>query len=287
MLAAPLPTLPTPETSTAPLAPIEYDDTTRSALTRELFARLSQVTDPVDRRPIIERIATVNLQIADALAQRYAARGLALDDLVQEARVALVRVVDSFDPTLGHDFLSYAVPSILGTLRKQFRDTGWSVRPPRRVQEAQQAINKARPDLVQELGREPTVAEVTRRVGLDEETVIEALAADSCYAPASLDRPVGGVDAAEAGGRTLGSTLGTVDDELDRSETRLALAPLLGRLSERDQLVIRLRFFEELTQREVGDAIGVTQMQVSRILTRIFATLREQLGDVPAEYLAA
>ncbi len=287
MLSATLPVQADPDLSGEPLTPIEYDDATRAAMTRDLFDRLLEVEDPGERQRIVHDIAIVNLQVADALAQRYAARGLALDDLVQEARLALVRVVESFKPGLGHDFLSYAVPSILGTLRKQFRDTGWAVRPPRRVQEAQQAINKARPDLVQALGREPTIAEVTERLGLDMETVIEALSADGCYAPASLDRPVGIGDDADAGARTLGATLGDVDDSLSRCETRLALAPLLRRLPERDQLVIRLRFVEEMTQREVGDAIGVTQMQVSRILTRIFATLREQLGDVPVEELAA
>ena len=277
-----------PTIGTDLLHPAEYDDTTRAALTRELFARLSADPDDLERRRLIDQIATVNLQVADALAQRYAARGLPLEDLTQEARLALVRVISSFKPDLGNDFLSYAVPSILGTLRKQFRDTGWSVRPPRRVQEAQQAINKARPDLLQEFGREPTVKEVTERLGIDEETVIEALGADGCYAPASLDRPLSAAaDGDESGGRTLGSTLGGDDPSLQRSETRLALAPLIARLPERDQLVLRLRFVEELTQREVGEAIGVTQMQVSRILARIFATLREELGDIPLEDLAA
>lgn len=270
-----------------PLIPAEYDDATRASLTRELFERLSLATDPAERSTLIDQIATVNLQVADALAQRYAARGLALDDLTQEARLALVRVVSTFKPDLGHDFLSYAVPSILGALRKQFRDTGWTVRPPRRVQEAQQAINKARPAMVQDLGREPTIPEVCERLDLTEETVVEALAADGCYAPASLDRPIGGGEDADAGSRTLGSTLGGTDISLQRCETRLALAPLISGLSERDQLVLRLRFVEELTQREVGEVIGVTQMQVSRILSRILATLRDQIGEVPAEELAA
>lgn len=283
MLAAT--SLPIP-VSADPLVPVEFDDETRGAYTRELFDRLSRCQDPGERAGILEAITTVNLQVADALAQRYAARGLPLEDLVQEARLALVRVVDSFKPELGHDFLSYAVPSILGSLRKQFRDTGWSVRPPRRIQEAQQAITRARPDLVQDLGREPTVRELSDRLGLEEETVIEALGAAGCYAPASLDRPLGPV-ADGADPRTLASTLGADDLALARCETRLALAPLVAGLSERDRRVLQLRFVEELTQREVGERIGVTQMQVSRILTRIFDTLREQLGEMPLEALAA
>lgn len=271
-----------------PLTPIEYDDATRSQLTRVLFERLSCCEDPDAHAAIVEEITTVNLQVADALAQRYAARGLALDDLVQEARLALVRVVESFKPDLGHDFLSYAVPSILGSLRKQFRDTGWAVRPPRRVQEAQQAINRVRPDLLQDLGREPTVEELADRTGLEHETVVEALSADGCYAPTSLDAPVGGsAESADPRGRSLGATLGAEDAELGRCEIRVALNPLLRRLAPRDREVLRLRFVEGLTQREVGEAIGVTQMQVSRILARIFATLRSELGEVPTADLAA
>lgn len=268
------------------LTAVEYDDTTRAALTEELFSRMRSCAGE-ERDALLDRVITVNLQIADALAQRYAARGLATEDLVQEARLALVRAADGFRPDLGHDFLSYAVPSIVGTLRKQFRDVGWSVRPPRRVQEAHQAISRARPDLVQELGREPTVAELAERTGVGEETVIEALTADGCYAPASLDRPLDSAEPGDARVRTLGATLGEEDVELDRCEIRIALRPLLRRLPARDREVLRLRFVEGLTQREVGEAIGVTQMQVSRILSRILATLRAQLGEMPAESLAA
>jgi RNA polymerase sigma-B factor len=270
-----------------PLTPTEYDDASRAALTAQLFEQLAEVSGPGERTRVLDEITRVNLQVADALAQRYATRGLPLDDLIQEARLALVRVVAGFRPELGHDFLSYAVPSIVGTLRKQFRDTGWMVRPPRRVQEAQQSITRARPDLVQELGREPTVSELVAGTGLEEETVIEALTADGCYAPASLDRPMTGDDLGDPRARTLGEVLGGEDTDLSRCEIRVALRPLLSSLPARDREVLRLRFFEGLTQREVGEVIGVTQMQVSRILTRIFATLREQLGEVPASELAA
>lgn len=271
-----------------PLTPTEYDDATRSARTHELFARLCTCRGKADRAALVEEITTINLQVADALAQRYSARGLPLDDLIQEARLALVRVVETFKPDLGHDFLSYAVPSILGSLRKQFRDQGWAVRPPRRVQEAQQALNRVRPDLLQDLGREPTVNELRDHTGLDEDTVVEALSADGCYAPTSLDAPVvASADASDSRTRALGATLGCEDVELARCEIRVALGPLLRRLPQRDREVLRLRFAEGLTQREVGEAIGVTQMQVSRILARIFATLREELGEMPTADLAA
>lgn len=259
----------------------ELDDRTRSTRTKDLFEERSATDEPQRRRQLAEEIVTINLQVADSLAQRYSARGLPLEDLVQEARLALVRVVESFRPEYGHDFLSYAVPSILGALRKQFRDSGWTVRPPRRIQEAQQSINQSRADLLQELGREPRVSELAERLDLDEDTVIEALSADGCYTPASLDRPVGGDSDAEPGGRTLGSVLGGEDPDFASCEARVVLKPLLERLEERDRTVLRLRFVDGLTQREVGEEIGVTQMQVSRILSRIFNTLREEVGEVP------
>lgn len=269
-------------TSTTTLAPPEeLDDRARSTRTKQLFEERSGTDDPQERRRLMEEIVTVNLPVADSLAQRYSARGLPLDDLVQEARLALVRVVESFRPEYGHDFLSYAVPSILGALRKQFRDSGWTVRPPRRIQEAQQAINQTRSDLLQELGREPRVSELAEVLDLDEETVIEALSADGCYTPASLDRPVGTDGDSDAGARTLGSVLGGEDPDFASCEARVVLKPLLSKLEDRDRTVLRLRFVDGLTQREVGEQIGVTQMQVSRILSRIFNTLRDEVGEVP------
>jgi RNA polymerase sigma-B factor len=272
MLSVNTPSLFTPE---------EIDDRTRSARTKELFERRSATEDPDERQLLLEEIVTLNLSVADSLAQRYSARGLAIEDLVQEARLALVRVVESFRPEYGHDFLSYAVPSILGALRKQFRDSGWTVRPPRRIQEAQQAINQGRSDLLQQLGREPRVSEIAVALDLEEETVIEALSADGCYTPASLDRPVGGDADSEPGSRTLGSVLGGYDPDFDSCEARVVLRPLISQLSARDRKVLQLRFFDGLTQREVGERIGVTQMQVSRILSRIFATLRDEVGEMP------
>lgn len=259
----------------------EVDDRTRSSRTKELFEERASTKDPEVRRQLLDELVTLNLPVADSLAQRYSARGLPLEDLVQEARLALVRVVESFRPEYGHDFLSYAVPSILGALRKQFRDSGWTVRPPRRIQEAQQAINQSRSDLLQQLGREPRVSELAETLNLDQETVIEALSADGCYTPASLDRPVGGESDGDAGARTLGSVLGSDDPDFASCEARVVLRPLLARLEPRDRTVLKLRFVDGLTQREVGEAIGVTQMQVSRILSRIFDTLREEVGEVP------
>lgn len=264
-----------------PLTRHESDDRARSVRTRELFEERAACGDEEGRHRLAEEIVTLNLPVADSLAQRYAARGLPLEDLVQEARLALVRVVGSFRPEYGHDFLSYAVPSILGALRKQFRDSGWTVRPPRRIQEAQQAINQARSDLLQLLGREPRVRELAAQLAIDEDTVVEALSADGCYSPASLDRRIGGENDDEGAGRTLGSVLGEEDASFASAEARVVLRPLISQLGDRDRRVLRLRFVDGLTQREVGQEIGVTQMQVSRILSRIFDTLRDEVGEVP------
>lgn len=271
-----MPTLPT-STPTPDRVGSSVDD--RADRTRKLFAEVGHAHDE-ERQRIRDELVLINLPVADALARRYAARGLALDDLTQVARLSLVRVVPQFRPEFGRDFLTYAVPSILGALRRHFRDTAWTVRPPRRVQEAQQALRQVRPDLVQRLGREPTVAEVCAESGLDEETVVEALTVDGCFTPASLDRVVG--PGGEHDSSPLGDLLGAEDPELERCEARVLIAPLLGDLEARDRRVLRLRFVEGLTQREVGERIGVSQMQVSRILTRVLADLRSRLGELDA-----
>jgi RNA polymerase sigma-B factor len=248
----------------------------RAELTTALFAESSACQDPEARRALLHEIVTLNITVADSIAHRYAGRGIAAEDLRQEARLALVRAADAFEVSLGSSFLAYAVPCIVGTLRKQFRDQGWAVRPPRRVQEAHQAINRARPELAQELGREPTITELAERTGVEQDTVVEALASAESYTAVSLDAPIPSRD---AGAADFGSLFGELDPEFGRTELRLALAPLVAGLSERDQTVLHLRFVEGLTQREVGEQIGVSQMQVSRILTRIYSTLRQGLAD--------
>lgn len=232
-----------------------------------------------DRRKVLDELIEVNLQVADSLASRYAARGIPVDDLVQVARLALIKAVRNFRPEMGGDFLSYAVPCIRGELRRHFRDAGWMVRPPRRVQEAEYRVNDGRASLAQVLGREPNATEIADEVGLDEATVLEVLSLDGCFTPDSLDktRPAG-----DAGTSSLSDRLGTLEEGYAHSETRAVLAPLLDRLGERDRLVVRLRFVDGLTQREVGERIGVTQMQVSRILTRILTHLRDGLGQADA-----
>lgn len=250
---------------------------TRSSRNIDLAAALQSARSPRERATLANRLAEDNLHIADSIASRYVARGIARDDLQQVARLALVRASRAFCPEREQDFLAYAVPCIRGELRRHFRDAGWMVRPPRRVQEAQYRIQAARVALTEHLGREPRVDDFAENLDLDAKTVTEALTLDGCFFPESLDRAV---SADGAGHAVVGDRLAAESGEFERSEARVILAPLIAQLHPRDARVLHLRFFEGLTQREVGEAIGVTQMQVSRILSRVLAQLREHLeGD--------
>lgn len=214
----------------------------------------------------------LNMPVARAIAHRYRHRGLSEEDLDQVAYLALVKAARRFDPGRADDFLSFAVPTIRGELKKHFRDAGWSVRPPRRIQELQQRIAGARGELTQRLGRSPRPDDIAEELAVDVETVLDALSAEGCFQPSSLDRPV-----------TLDSTMTAGDLVADESqdfasaEARVALAPAVRRLSDRDRRIIELRFFGDATQQEIADDIGVTQMHVSRLLARIFAQLRTEL----------
>lgn len=245
----------------------------RSRVTQQLFRELGDCSDQGRRRMLRERLVEANLGVADSIAGRYAGRGVDLDDLEQVARLALVRAVDQFQPDRGHDFLSFAVPTMRGEVRRYFRDHGWVVRPPRRVQEAQARMAALAGRIEQEQGRSATEADY-EVLGLDHRTIQEALRASNCYSPDSLDRRLLGDD----GTQVLGDRVSAVDDGVEAAEARLLLQPALARLCSRDRLVLRLRFVDGLTQRELGDRIGVTQMQVSRILSRILDELRGRLG---------
>ena len=248
----------------------------RSSRTRELFI-LAQSTDSTDeRRRLLEDVIVLHLGLAHTEAGRYRSRGIPLDDLRQVAALALTKATRGYDVTTGHDFLSYAVPTIRGELRKHFRDHGWMIRPPRRIQELQARINAAEAELSYRLGRSPNPVEIADYLEECTESVIEALASDGCFVPASLDHVTGGGD----GSTTLGDLLQFDDDDHRASEARLVLRPVLNQLSARDRQILSMRFYEGLTQREIGARLGVTQMQVSRLLTRILGQLRNRVGDM-------
>jgi RNA polymerase sigma-B factor len=249
----------------------QISDEDRNRLTAELLGRCAAADDAEQER-LRGEVVVLNMEVARAIAMRYRGRGVGVDDLVQVAYVGLVKAVNGYDPEHEADFLSYAVPTLTGEVKRYFRDFGWAVRPPRRIQELQGQISRVSHDMAQRLGRSPRPSEVAEQLGIDVEAVIEALATDGAFTPASLDIPVG------EGSAVLGDLIGEDDRDLDRAEMRVALGPAVRRLGERDRLILELRFFEGWTQERIAQEIGVTQMQVSRLLARILAELRSELS---------
>lgn len=243
--------------------------------TSRALSAVAEATSERRRQELLDYVVRINMGVARTVAGRYFHRGVDDDDLVQVAYMALTRAARDFDASRHQDFLSYAVPTIRGELKKHFRDQGWMVRPPRRVQEAQARITRAEGALSQELGRPVRPSELAQRLDMDVDDVIEALAADGCFAPSSLDRPVAANG--DTGGVALVDFLGESDQAAPAAEARVVLGPVVRQLKPRDRRIVYLRFFEQRSQQEIADEIGVTQMQVSRLLARILRDLRKDL----------
>ena len=241
--------------------------TARSREDRDLFARYLEHGDPAARDRLVERF----LPLARQLARRYQRAEEPLDDLVQVASIGLIKAIDRFDPARGVAFSSYAVPTILGELKRHFRDKTWSVRVPRDLQELALKVDRTVSELSGEQHRAPTVAEIAAVVGASEEQVLEALEAGTAYRATSLQTPRGSEDEA---GETLGDAMGTDEHGFGLAEDRATLGRLLASVTPRERLVLRLRFEEDLTQAEIGERIGVSQMQVSRIIRQSLTRLR-------------
>jgi RNA polymerase sigma-B factor len=253
----------------------------RQTATNEML-REAQAAGPAERQRLLDEVIVANLEVARSIAGRYRNRGIAGDDLEQVACLALVRAANRFDPTKADDFLTFAVPTIRGEIRRHFRDHGWTVRPPRGVQELQAAINADAADPATGGVQDDSDEQVAARLGVTAAQVREARGAQGCFAPTSLDAP--GVGDREP----LAATL--VEDEFDEHaavEARVILRTLVKELKPRERLILYLRFVEGRTQAEIGAEIGVTQMQVSRLLTRILTQMRQQaLGSGLASGLA-
>lgn len=234
----------------------------------------------VDRPPASEavrRLVEDHLDVATTMAARYRNRGIELEDLQQVALLGLTKAAIRFDPDRGHDFMSFAVPTVRGELRRHFRDLGWVVRPPRRVQELQSRISKAQAQLEQALGRSPRPSEVASHLDVDLDDVVDALAADGCFTPTSLDTPLDDV------ATTLGDMIGEEDTTAEAVEAKVVLEPLIAELPARERRILFMRFYEERSQQDIADAVGLTQAQVSRILARLLTQLRSSLdGSRPA-----
>ncbi len=216
-----------------------------------------------------DRLVSAHLGLVEHLARRYSGRGEALDDLIQVGTIGLINAVDRFDPERGGSLAAYAVPTILGEIRRHFRDRGWAVRVPRRLQELTRTLSIARAALTQELGRSPTVDELAARTGVDAETVLEGLESAGAYSTVPLE-PVVESDAAWL----------TVHDEgLNGVENREALRPLLQALPPRERRILALRYVRGMSQQQIADEVGLSQMHVSRLLARTLETLRTELTE--------
>ena len=248
------------------------NDSRRSRTTSALLARAGEATGD-EQESLLDEVVLANRTVAESLARRFRNRGIDDDDLRQVAYEALVKAVRRFDPSQDRDLLSYAVPTIRGELRRHFRDHGWMVRPTRAVQEAQWQIVRAREELAHELGRPPQREEIMRHLDLTAGVYDEAAAANGCFQPSSLDQPVD-----EASAVSLGDSLADDSDEHDAVEARAMVGPLLRKLSERERRIVYLRFYEDRSQAEIGEEVGVTQTQVSRLLTRTLSAMREELA---------
>jgi RNA polymerase sigma-B factor len=240
----------------------------------ELIARYRRTGDRRMRACAIEH----HMPLARRLAMRYQRRPDSLDDLMQVAYLGLVKAVDRFDPERGTRFSSFAIPTITGELRRHFRATAWNLHVPRAVQEDVLVMRRASQQLGQRFGRAPTVAELAEHTGRDIEAVSEALDAHSVQATASLDGP----RAPEDGDTTLAELVGEEDARLDLIEHEATVAPLIRALPERERQILFLRFAYDMTQSEIAERIGCSQMQISRLLRRAIARL-SQVSDMPQE----
>jgi RNA polymerase sigma-B factor len=220
-----------------------------------------------------QAMVLANLALAERVARHFFRRGSRHDDdLVQVGFIGLVKAAQRFEPERGTDFAAYAVPTISGEIKRHLRDHGWFVRPPRRVQDLQVRINQATPRLTQSLRHRPSVAELAAALFEQPEDIREAIAAAGHMQPVSLDAGVG-----DGSGATLGDHIPAPAHDMERAELCLLLRGALARLSPRDRRVVLLRFFDDRTQHDIASELGVTQMQVSRILARILRTLRDDL----------
>ena len=242
---------------------------------RELFVRYNRDADARARDQLVERF----LPLARQLARRYQRAGEPLDDLLQVASLGLIKAIDRFDPDREIAFSSYAVPTILGEIKRYFRDRTWAVRVPRDLQELTLKVDRAVGELSEDLRRQPSVREIATAVGAEEEEVLEALQAGGAYRAVSFDAPRAGGDEEAA---TLGDSVGVDEHGFARAEERATLQQLMTTVTPREREVLRMRFEQDMTQAEIGAVVGVSQMQVSRVIRQAITRLRAAADAEPA-----
>ncbi|HTY70892.1 MAG TPA: RNA polymerase sigma factor SigF [Actinomycetes bacterium] len=241
----------------------------------ELFVRLRALGgtpgDEGERRRLRDELVALHLPLVEHLAGRFRNRGEPYDDLVQVGTIGLINAVDRFDVERGVEFSTYATPTVVGEIRRHFRDKGWAVRVPRRLQDLRLQLAAAGQELTQAQGRSPTVAELAAHLGISEDEVIEGLDTANAYTAVSLEATA---DTAAESAAVL-DTLGAEDEALADVENREALKPLLAGLEPRERQILLLRFFRNMTQSEIAAEVGISQMHVSRLLSRSLRRLRE------------
>ena len=242
-------------------------DAERARSDRALFERRAERNDPIDRELLVERF----LPLARSVAARYVRRGEPFDDVFQVACVGLVNAIDRYDPSRGRAFSSFAVPTIAGEIKRYYRDRTWSVHVPRDLQDLTLNVERAIAELEREQARSPTVSEIAERLGLEDEDVLEALQARHAHRATSLDAPTPGDEQSA----TIGESLGMGEEGFALAERRADLRALTRILTRRERIVIHLRFGHDMTQQEIGERIGISQMQVSRVLRAAILRLRE------------
>ncbi|AZM51651.1 B/F/G family RNA polymerase sigma-70 factor [Streptomyces sp. WAC 01529] len=250
-------------------------------LSKLFFDRLRTLEDgSPDHTYTRTTLIEMNLSLVHYVAGRFRNRGNGqLEDIVQVGTVGLIKAIDRFDVSRGFEFVSFAVPCILGEIKRHFRDTSWAVHVPRRLQELRTRLTRSQERLSCALGREPTVKELAADLEVTEEQALEAIVAANGYMAGSLDAPHGSADESETyrSGRSLADVMGAPDPAIEVFEHVHALAPLLAELDERERRIIEMRFGQEMTQAEIGAALGISQMHVSRLLSRTLAELRAGL----------
>ncbi|WP_455711745.1 RNA polymerase sigma factor SigF [Streptomyces gardneri] len=240
---------------------------------RALFVELRGLPEgSPEKAELRNRLVRMHLPLVEHLARRFRNRGEPLDDLTQVATIGLIKSVDRFDPERGVEFSTYATPTVVGEIKRHFRDKGWAVRVPRRLQELRLSLTTATAELSQQHGRSPTVHELAERLGISEEEVLEGLESANAYSTLSLDVPD-----TDDESPAVADTLGAEDEALEGVEYRESLKPLLEDLPPREKRILLLRFFGNMTQSQIAQEVGISQMHVSRLLARTLASLREKL----------
>jgi RNA polymerase sigma-B factor len=245
-------------------------------LSHALFAEFgATTTSDVRRTQCREQLVQLHLPLVDHCARRFTNRGEPFDDLVQVGTIGLIKSVDRFDTDRGVEFSTYATPTIIGEIKRYFRDKGWAIRVPRRLQELRMSISAVTGDLAQELGRSPTPREIADKLGVTVEEVMEGIESANAYSTLSLDA---GDSGEESSGNSMLETLGMDDEGLDHVEIRESIKPLIEALPAREKRILLLRFFRGMTQSQIAAEIGVSQMHVSRLLNRTLEHLRTSLS---------